>query len=296
MNLFQTAIMVLVLTAFIGVSCAYYPYNTPVPDNQDLIFEVFSLAGVNCGNPTVPSTFTINNERTIVMIATYHWCDGEDPGTISLQEQDGTVYGPWQAIGREGSGGVPNRYWEVGFVNGFNLPAGTYSIVDSRPETWSWTEDVGDRGHSYVFALKEETSGKGIVSGFVYKDGDCGGDPFGQITGDCDEGIPDIPVELTFTYIPPAYSEVTPETLRETTDESGMFEFKDVPPGSNFKVMTWVKTMQKEQEGTMPDPAGNGVHLDFDYRCKGQLIGNVYYPCGSHEGVQCSPECDLYPL
>jgi hypothetical protein len=159
MSLFRTAILVLILTSFLGIACAYYPYNTPVPDNQDLIFEVFSVAGVNCANPPVPSTFTISEERTIVMIATYHWCDGENPGTISLQRQDGTIYGPWQAIGRDGSGGASNRYWEVGFADGLNLPPGTYTIIDSRPGTWSWTEDVGNRGHSYVFAQKEKTDG-----------------------------------------------------------------------------------------------------------------------------------------
>jgi hypothetical protein len=289
--------MVLISTAFLGPACAYYPYNYPVPDDQDLIFEVFSLAGVNCGNPAAPSTFTISGERTIVMIATYHWCDGEDPGTISLQGEDGTVYGPWQAIGRDGSGGSPNRYWEVDFADGLNLPAGTYTIVDSRQESWSWTEDVGNRGHSFVFALKEETSGQGIVSGSVDKSGDCGGDPVGQIVGDCDEGISDVPVELTFTYIPPVHAEDTPGTISTATDESGRYEFGNVPPGSQFRVTATVKGMEKVQEGTMPDPVGDGVYLNFDYTCKGKLIGNTYYPCGSLKDMDtCSPECTLYPL
>ena len=154
MCLFRTILMALVVTAFLGIAGAYYPYNTPVPDNQELVFEVFSVAGVNCGNPPVPSTFTIDRDRTIAMIATYHWCDGAYPGTISLLRQDGTVYGPWQAIGRDGMGGVPNRYWEVSAGAQIVLPAGTYTIVDSRPETWSWTGDVGNRGHSYVFLFK----------------------------------------------------------------------------------------------------------------------------------------------
>jgi hypothetical protein len=151
MMLSRTVLIVLVLTALLGTCDAYYPYNTPVPDNQELYFEVFSVAGVNCGNPPVSSTFTITEERQIAMIATYHWCDGETPGTISLQRNDGTVYGPWQAIGRDGMGGKPNRYWEVSSGAQIYLPPGTYTIIDSRPETWSWTGDVGNRGHSYVF-------------------------------------------------------------------------------------------------------------------------------------------------
>lgn len=156
MSLFRTVSMVLALTALLGIAGAYYPYNTPVPDSEDLYFEVFSTAGVNCGNPPVPSTFTIDRERHIALIATYHWCDGAYPGTISLRRQDGTVYGPWQATGKDGMGGVPNRYWQVSaaYQSFPVLPAGTYTIVDSRPETWSWTGDVGSRGHSYVFLFK----------------------------------------------------------------------------------------------------------------------------------------------
>ena len=155
-SLFRTVLMVMLLAALLGIVGAYYPYNTPVPDDQELYFEVFSTAGVNCGNPPASSTFTINEDRQIAMVATYHWCDGAYPGTISLQSQDGTIYGPWQAYPRDGMGGVPNRYWEVSAATqSFPiLPAGTYTIVDSRPETWSWTGDAGNRGHSYVFLFK----------------------------------------------------------------------------------------------------------------------------------------------
>ena len=69
-----------------------------------------------------------------------------------------------------------------------------------------------------------------------------------MITTGCEDGLPDIPVELTFTYIPPAYSDATPDTLREMTDEKGMAYFKDVPAGSKFILKTKVKTMEKERK------------------------------------------------
>jgi hypothetical protein len=156
-------------------------------------------------------------------------------------------------------------------------------VVQAAKDSSSDGKDVTEPGDS-----------KGIVRGYLEVDVDCSDDPISMLTGDCYEGLPDIPVELTFTYIPPAYSDDTPTTIREMTDEKGMFEFKDVPAGSKFMVKTRVKTMDKELEGAMPDPAGN-VTLTFDFHCKGQLIGNVYYPCG-YEGVQCSPECELYPI
>ena len=81
-SLFRTVLMVMLSTALLGIAGAYYPYNTPVPDNQELYLEVFSTAGVNCGNPPASSTFTINEDRQFAMLATYHWCDGASPGTI----------------------------------------------------------------------------------------------------------------------------------------------------------------------------------------------------------------------
>ncbi|MDD4162225.1 MAG: hypothetical protein PHW87_07065 [Methanothrix sp.] len=150
-----------------------------------------------------------------------------------------------------------------------------------------------DLGGYVVKGGQSET--RGIVRGSVTIDGDCSDDPVRLIFEGCDEVLPDISVELTFTYVPSAYAGITPKTIREVTDKNGAFEFKDVPAGSKFKIKTRVKTMDKELEGTMPDPAGE-LGFIFDFTCKGQLIGNTYYPCGSLDDMQCSPECQLYPI
>jgi len=139
-----------------------------------------------------------------------------------------------------------------------------------------------------------QSENKGTVTADIVIDGDCD-DLIEVMFNGCNAGLPDIPVELTFTYIPPAYSEVTPVTLREMTNQNGRAYFKDVPAGSKFKVKTRVKTMEKELEGMMPDQAGEGLRLSFDFACKGQKIGYTYYPCG-YEDIVCSPECDLYPI
>jgi len=74
---------------------------------------------------------------------------------------------------------------------------------------------------------------------------------------------------------------------------------------------TKVKTMEKEQEGTMPDPA-NDKYFTFDYTCKGSwpeevrkaaeqnagigpdgTIHGIVTPVCGMEGVICSPECGL---
>ncbi len=261
--------------------------------------------GIVENSPTCNPSFEINQPYYISYIDTYHWNFGQGTsaaGTISLKRDDGQIFGPWTVKAESGSG-VANVWWichpdEV-------MPAGTYTIIDSEPETWSMNSESNGCGFSKIDGYPAKGSSdlekpiqsetKGSVRGYVEIDRDCSNDPISMLTGDCSKGLADTPVELTFTYIPPAYSEDTPETIREITDESGMYEFKDVPAGSKFKVKTKVKTLAKELEGTMPDPVGVGVSLNFDFTCKGQLIGNVYYPCG-YKDVKCSPECEIYPI
>ena len=200
----------------------------------------------------------------------------------------------WRVVySHDGSvfGGADGNYLDIKLNN----EIARFVRVQLRETNWFHLDEVEVYGVlGVVKGGQSET--KGIVTGHVEIDGDCSDDPISILTDGCDEGLPDIPVELIFTYIPPAFSEVTPVTIREITDDNGRVEFKDVPAGSKFKVKARVKTMEKELEGTMPDQAGEGLQLNFDYTCKGQLIGNVYYPCGSRKDMSCSPECDLYPI
>jgi hypothetical protein len=204
----------------------------------------------------------------------------------------------WRVIySHDGSvfGGADGNYLDIKLNN----EIARFVRVQLRETNWLHLDEVEVYG---VLDVEEgeqsetDVLSKGIVIGYVEIDGDCSDDPISVLIDGCDEGLPDNPVELTFTYIPPAFSEVTPVTIREITDENGRVEFKDVPAGSKFKVKTGVKTMEKELEGTMPDPAGEGLQLNFDFTCKGQLIGNTYYPCGSRKDMVCSPECQLYPI
>lgn len=102
--------------------------------------------------PTVPTTFNVNVPHLVTEIHNYHWNDaqGATPGTIGLQDQNGKMYGPWQAVGTPGQGGVPNANWHV-YPN-IVIPAGTYTIIDSDPVTWSQNGESGGKGMSYVMA------------------------------------------------------------------------------------------------------------------------------------------------
>jgi hypothetical protein len=260
----------------------------------------------------------------ITYIDTYHWNYGqgtESGGSISLQNGNGETFGPWQ-VQAETASGAANAWW-IARPNEV-VPAGSYIIIDSQPETWSWNAEspcgfVKIEGYpvqSNPAAVDGEngpSESKGTVRASIAVDGECS-NPIDMLVSGCDAGLPDIPVELTFTYIPSAYYDVTPNILRETTDENGIAYFQDVPAGSKFILKTAVKGMEKEQEGSMPDPAED-VYLSFDYRCKGsypeeerkrleqiagvgpdgRITGIVTPVCGN-EGVICSPECALYPL
>ena len=94
--------------------------------------------------PTRDTTFTLSRPIHVTKIMTYHWNDGRGApaGTIGLRESTGETYGPWEAVGQPGQGGVPSAYWIV--EGDLELPAGTYTVLDSDPPTWA--QNAGSRG------------------------------------------------------------------------------------------------------------------------------------------------------
>jgi len=125
---------------------------TATPETE-VIFQNFNVAAVANG-PTSPTKFTITAGRRISLIQDYHWnsAKGKTPGTIGLQAEDGTIYGPWQAEGSPGQGGVPDAYW-TSHPNA-EIPAGTYTVVDSDPATWARNSGTNGAGMTMVYAVK----------------------------------------------------------------------------------------------------------------------------------------------
>jgi hypothetical protein len=118
---------------------------TAAPVQGQLIFEVGNIGGVGNG-PSKATKFTLAAPHVITLIRNYHWnsARGAAPGTISLKSKDGGSHGPWQSTGSPGQGGVPNAYWTA-YPNA-TLPAGTYTVVDSDPATWSHNAESNNRG------------------------------------------------------------------------------------------------------------------------------------------------------
>ena len=98
------------------------------------------------GGGTAP-TFELAAPTQITSLETYHYIDGGVPaaGTISLQGDDGKTYGPFQATGTAGQGGISNAYWTITPAD-LVLPPGRYTIIDSDPGTFSQNGKNGGVG------------------------------------------------------------------------------------------------------------------------------------------------------
>lgn len=122
------------------------------PVGQEIkIFDNGNIYGVSNG-PVLPTQFKLAEATYITRIEDYHYFNnGKLPGTITLVNAKGQVFGPWQANGTAGQGGVQNAYWVVK-INTL-LPAGTYTVIDSDPATWSTNAQSANQGFTTVWAI-----------------------------------------------------------------------------------------------------------------------------------------------
>lgn len=121
------------------------------------LFDNTNVYGVSNGPPTRPTQFTLDAAYYVTWIWNYHWNDGlgADPQgrTISVRHSDGTVYGPFGISTSSGQGGAANVNWESS--PNVLLPAGTYTVIDPDPATWSQNEQSQNSGFSKVRGYKK---------------------------------------------------------------------------------------------------------------------------------------------
>jgi hypothetical protein len=101
--------------------------------------------------PTSPTTFTFSQQVTLTHIGTYHYHDKNKVvplGTLGLRDASGKMYGPWKTTGLEGQGGVKDAFWDA--TPNVIIPAGTYTLVDSDPKTWSYNKQSNYQGFASV--------------------------------------------------------------------------------------------------------------------------------------------------
>ncbi|MBI3160002.1 MAG: hypothetical protein HYZ26_10430 [Chloroflexi bacterium] len=131
-----------------------FPTNTPETSSEEEFFAVRSI-GAAFNGATAPTTFAIDDSWLVTLIITYHWNGGQgaEPGTIGLQDANGNLYGPWQASGTPGQGGAPNAYWTVN--PNIVIPAGTYTVIDSDPDTWAQNDETGGAGMAWGSGIRQ---------------------------------------------------------------------------------------------------------------------------------------------
>lgn len=129
---------------------------TTTPTGEEIkIFDNGNIYGVRNG-PTIPTQFKLAEATFISRIENYHYFNnGKLPGTITLVNAKGQVFGPWQANGTLGQGGVQNAYWVV--RPNIKLPSGTYIVIDSDSGTWSTNTESGNKGFTTVWAIGQHT-------------------------------------------------------------------------------------------------------------------------------------------
>lgn len=107
-----------------------------------LLYTTNNIGGVTSdpAGPPNPAAFTVADETVISKISNYHYGTADTPGTISLQEEGGTTYGPWDA--------ALDGYWRV--YPDITIPAGTYTVLDSKGDSWSFNSESGNAGMTEI--------------------------------------------------------------------------------------------------------------------------------------------------
>lgn len=157
------------------------PEYVPVGDVQ--IAEIGNIGAVVNG-PTRAVVIKTPEPIYIRSIQTYHWNGGRGrtPGTISLRNRQGEIFGPWPTVGKPGQGGVANAYWygEPDFM----LPAGEYELVDSDPKSWATNKAAGNRGFVRIAFQNVKAAAGGAQASAIAPQPQTAGRPADGMGGD----------------------------------------------------------------------------------------------------------------
>lgn len=118
-------------------------------NESDVVINNFNGMPVQ-SPPQKASRITLIEGCRVKEIKTYHFNGGKgtQPGFIGLEGSDGTLVGSWNAtvetIVPVGARTAVAGMWKCS--PGISLPAGTYQILDSDPQTWSCNKVSSMRG------------------------------------------------------------------------------------------------------------------------------------------------------
>jgi hypothetical protein len=148
-TMFSMLVICIMLFSCVLTVRAAVTYTDPNARPSGDIFNNWNRGGV-LSSPEKPTVFTVDKLTYIAYIVNYHWNGGSGSasGTISLKDQNGTVYGPWTVSALSGANEMKNVVWFVSLH--IVIPAGTYTVIDSDPSTWSCNPDSNNKGFTEI--------------------------------------------------------------------------------------------------------------------------------------------------
>lgn len=120
------------------------------PEASVVLYDNRNGAAVD-GAPVVNTVITFNSAVYVARIATDHILAPaeETPGTLQLVRGEGAIYyGPWSMTPSDAPEGKAEGLWEV--RPDICIPSGTYTVVDSKPESWSQNVQSGGKGFCLI--------------------------------------------------------------------------------------------------------------------------------------------------
>ena len=229
--------------------------STPAPPTglSTLLFDNFNYATVTqqAGGPPNPTTFYVPSTAEITQLATYHYNGGNGAvpgttGTISIQRQDGLIFGPFAATGVPGQSG-PNEAWVA--TPNVIVPAGTYTVIDTGSSTWSYNATFSTNasgqvacncGFTRVWGFAIQVSTLSFVTQPIGTIVNQTISPPVQVKASDSSGavLPFIAITISIGANPSGGT--LSGTLTQTTDATGIATFSDLSidkPGSGYALL-----------------------------------------------------------
>jgi len=134
-------------------------FETPGTQDIAVLWTNMNIYAVQNGAQDYYVIFALEDDSVVTEILTYHYLSsGAQPGDLTLYAETGEEWGPFQAVGIDGQGGVENANW-VADTGELALPAGLYAIADSDPSTWSCNAESDYWGMAEVRGYVRKTRG-----------------------------------------------------------------------------------------------------------------------------------------
>jgi hypothetical protein len=134
-----------------GAGGAVRQYAEPPTGTPVEIWRAGNVGGIlDKHAPATPPTVIHDRVYYVTEVYSYHWngSKGAPAGEVSMRGADGTTYGPWKTE-------LFNKVYWLARPN-IEMPAGTYTLLDSAPETWAQNAESKGQGMGWAVGIPAE--------------------------------------------------------------------------------------------------------------------------------------------